>query len=612
MMAHFHFLRPEWFWALVPAIILFLVLRSRYARQSNWEDTIDPALLPYLLDRPRGKTSKLPLAFLMFAWLLATVAMAGPVWQKLPQPVHERQNALVVILDLTRSMYAVDISPNRLVRARQKLIDLLNERKEGETGLIVFAGDAHTVTPLTDDPNNIKAMVPVLAPEIMPAPGSRVTPALQRAYQLFRDGGAASGRILLITDEIRDMAQAESLARDHRSEYPVSVLAIGTAAGAPISADHLTANGGYLRDKNGNLIIPRVNFASLQAFAGAAGGRFSRMTVTDDDLRYLLPNTPLPGRDKFTTLQRDFDVWREEGPWLLLLLLPIAAFAFRRGWLWSLLPLLVVLHSQPAEASIWQDLWKTPDQQASEALKHGDPKRAAQLFKDPAWRAAAQYRSKEFADAAKNFAAQDTSDGSYNLGNALAHQGQYTDAIKAYDKALAKDPKNADAAYNKKLVEKLLKQQQAQQKQQKQGKNQQGQGSKKENQQKDQSGKQSSSQSQQDEQEKRDKQQTGNGQQDQQQQDKNQNEAGQQPQKQKAEQQQEQQAGQQEKQGKPDKQAKPQGDDDHLTDEQRQAIRQWLRRVKDDPGGLLRRKFALQHQEEIQKGEITPDETQNW
>lgn len=617
VLPHFHFLRPDWFWALVPAVLLFLILRTRYARQSNWEQSIDRDLLPYLLDAPKSGSSKRPLVLMLIAWLLATVALAGPVWHKLPQPVHERQNALVVIMDLTRSMYAVDVDPNRLTRERQKLTDLLNERKEGVTGLVVFAGDAHAVTPLTDDPKNIEAMIPALAPEIMPAPGSRLAPALQRAYQLFKDGGAATGRILVMTDEIRDLARAEAVARAHREDYPVSVLAVGTAQGAPISADHLTPNGGYLRDKNGNLIIPKVNFANLEAFARQAGGRFSPMTVTDADLRYLLADKPMPGRDKFTTLHRDFDVWREEGPWLLLLLLPIAAFAFRRGWLWSLLPLMLMLHSRPAEASIWEDLWKTPDQQGSAALKHGNAARAAQLFENKAWRATARYRNKDFADAAKTFASIDSSNGKYNLGNALAHQGHYEDAIKAYDKALAMNPHNADAAYNKKLLEKLLKQKKEQNKQGKQGKNKQqqhgksGKGQQAQNNQKEQqqSGKSQSQQG--DRQQQQNQQARAGDKKKQQSQSAAQRQAERQKEKAQREKEREAERGKKGKHGKQNKQQAA-GDANHLTDEQRQAIQQWLRRVPDDPGGLLRRKFALQHQEEIEKGEIQPDETQNW
>jgi Ca-activated chloride channel family protein len=127
-LSQLHFLRPEWFYALVPAVLLYLMLKYRQSTASNWEKAVDSNLLPYLLDNPDGAVSRSPMTLLLVAWLLAVLALAGPVWQKTDQPVHEREDALVILLDLTRSMYATDVKPNRLVRARRKLQDLLNLR----------------------------------------------------------------------------------------------------------------------------------------------------------------------------------------------------------------------------------------------------------------------------------------------------------------------------------------------------------------------------------------------------------------------------------------------------------------------------------------------------
>ena len=117
---NFHFLRPEWFYALIPAALLFALLRYRNSHHSNWETAIEPHLLEHILDNPDSQVSRSPFTILLLAWLIATIALAGPVWRKTPQPVHEREDALVVIFDLTQSMLATDVKPNRLVRAKRK------------------------------------------------------------------------------------------------------------------------------------------------------------------------------------------------------------------------------------------------------------------------------------------------------------------------------------------------------------------------------------------------------------------------------------------------------------------------------------------------------------
>ncbi len=580
LIENFHFLRPEWFYGLIPAILLSMALRYRRRSRSTWEKAIDPAFLPYLLDDPDRSISTSPVTMLLACWVIALFALAGPVWEKKPQPVHEREDALVIVLDLTRSMYATDVKPNRLIRARRKLSDLLESRTEGVTGLVVFSGDAHTVSPLTDDTNTIAAMIPALSPEIMPAAGSQLAPALLQALQLFRNAGVTSGRILIITDEIRDVAEAQKIARENRHAWPVSVLSVGTPEGAPVRLPG--PNGGYLKDSSGNLVIPKVDIARLSEFARHAGGRFSTMTLGDEDLAFLLQEDPLLTGGNYRELERDFDIWYEEGPWLLLLLLPLAAFAFRRGWLWGL-ALLLVLPVNDAEASFWEDLWLTRDQQGMQALEENRPGEAADLFENPAWKASAWYREGNYRDAANTFARLEGGDDQYNLGNALARQGKYEEAIKAYGKALELDPENEDAAFNKKLIEQLLSQQEEQDQQGEQDENQEG--------------------DEGDQQEKSDE--SGNDQE--QDQEQNEKQQGQNDQQQAGDEQQQEEGQDQDGQDESEEpEARQMAEEDaRLDEEEKQALQQWLRRVPDDPGGLLRRKFEQQHEEALRNGQLT-------
>ncbi len=414
---------------------------------------------------------------------------------------------------------------------------------------------------------------------------------MQLAERLFHDAGVTSGHILIITDEIRDRATALETARENRYAFPVSVMSVGTPGGAPVPLDARNPGAAYLKDSSGVLVIPGVDIGELRSFARAAGGRFSRMTLTDEDLEYLLADEPLPFAGEFRAVERDFDVWIEEGPWLVLVLLPLAALAFRRGWLWSVV-LLFGIHSEPADALSWEDLWKTRNQQAMESLKKGEPDEAAKLFESRAWKGSAHYRAEDYSQAAEQFADIESSDGRYNYGNALARQGQYQQAIEAYDEALALNPDNEDAAFNKRLIEELLKNRRQQQQQGQGGQSRDG----KQRQQERQGNRANKSdEGQQNRRQARQEQERQNAEKEEQQNAKNR-------QRQEAEQQQE---GRKQRQlaGK---------EGDPLEDEERQALEQWLRRVPDDPGGLLRRKFLRQYEEKRRRGEIAGNDRKDW
>lgn len=452
-----HLIRPYWLFAIIPlAFIIWLYARTQ-SQNHNWASVIDKRLLKHLLnDQTHIQKKPTPVIVLFTLGLIIIFALAGPAFEKRPQPVFENQASMVIILDLSRSMDATDIKPTRLNRAKFKIDDIIAARKDGQTALIVYAADAYVVSPLTSDADTIAAQVPALETTIMPAQGSRLDIALEKAMQLFMNAGQAKGDILVITDSIsgRDIQKIRQLSNIN---YNTSILAVGTQQGAPIS----TENGGFIKDKNGTIVIPQLTPEIMREAASVGNGRFSLISSTDNDIDFLLAritnkidthntDTQKQNNDgpKFKT-----DLWHEEGPWLILLIIPFAAYAFRKGIIF-LLVLFILPLPQPAQAFGWTDLWQNKDQQGKAQLQQGNAAQAADLFNSPEWKAAAQYKAGNFKQSAELLKDIDTAEANYNRGNALAKAGYSKEAIKAYDKALTLDPKHEDAQFNKKLLEK--------------------------------------------------------------------------------------------------------------------------------------------------------------
>ena len=555
---NFHFLRPWWFLGLIPvvAVIGFYTWRKRNA--GNWEAIINPELLPFLLQGSGGKRAlngPWLVAFMISAWIFCCLSLAGPAWQQLPQPVHKQDSALVVVLDLSPSMLAEDISPNRLVRARYKLIDILTRRTEGVVGLIVYGGDSHTVSPLTEDSNTIVSMVPVLEPNLLPEAGSNVEEGLASAIDLAMNGGYQQADILLITDGI-DKSALSNIAPIISGEgnFRLSILGVGTTDGAPIPS----GAGGFIK-KAGNVIVAKLNVGTLRKIAANNGGSYQTLSADDRDIDNLLAGMDSLLTNSTRETGRSFDLWDDQGYWLVLLLLPVLLLSFRKGTVVVILIAPLLFTAQPVKALEWQDLWQTPDQQASEAMTAENYEAAKGLFQDSRWRGSAAFKAGDFDQAIADFSQDESATGDYNHGNALAKSGDLQGAIKAYNNALSKEPKMEDARFNLDLVEQL----------------------------KDQQDQDQQEQEQQDQ-----------GQQDQEQQDQDQqNESDEDPA------QTEQDKPEDKNEAATEEEQKEEVSVEELSDEEKQeqeAIERILRRIPDDPGGLLRAKFRHQARQRSQ------------
>jgi Ca-activated chloride channel family protein len=598
MPADFHWLRPAWLLAIPVVVALAVLLARRQLGAGHWRDVVDPALMPYVLSRAARRGTDWRWWLFGLVGIIASLAMAGPAWQRIEQPVFRADQALVIALDLSRSMDAQDIAPSRLARARLKILGMLDRRQGGQTALLVYTSHAFTVTPLTDDTDTVAALVNSLTTDIMPSRGSYPEVGIRKGMSLLEQAGVGYGEVLLVTDAGASPG-AEAAARELQDAgFALSILGVGTREGAPIPR----TSGGFVKDNRGQIAVARLEERGLRDLAVAGGGRFALLSPDDSDIDYLLSGevrtAATAGNDSMAS-----DQWREEGPWLVLLLLPLAALAFRKGWV-LILVLCVAPLPRPAHASLWDDLWFNKNQQAERALESGSPADAAALFEDDEWRGVARYRAGDYAGSAREFAGGSDARSLYNQGNAMAQLGEYDAAISAYEDVLDMDPDNEDARYNLDFVRNLKEQQEQQQQQQ---------GEQQSDQNPEGQGEQSEGEGQQDQQNAQDASQSSESQDA----DGTPREEGMSEEDLEALQEELERAAQEAEQGEEPRQlSEAELAELRQAQEQEQALEQWLRRIPDDPGGLLRRKFRYQYQryrKDQEGNDVWPDdEVQPW
>ncbi len=458
-MTEFHLLRPEWLWGLLPLLLVNRLWQQRQNQSRNWERYCDAALLPHLLQRADGVADQRSRLLLNLLVLLALLALAGPTTQKQQQPLLQDRSALVVVLDLSQSMSARDVKPSRLERLRLKLIDILDYHAEGLNGLIVVAGEPFVVTPLTTDVGTIKAMVQGLDSSIMPIQGSHPERAIPLAQQILEQANIRHGEVLILTDglsgECGEACQQAAQAL-RQAGHSLAVIAVGTAEGAPIPLP----KGGYLKDSSGEIIISRLHTAPLQQMVDRAGGGLRLLTVDDSDFKALLkqglwlPDSSEAGHE---ATQKSVE-WLDQGAWLVVMMVPLAALLFRRG-LWIGLPLLLLAQSEPSGAWELPFALLNPNQQGVKLLEQGDTAAAVERLTEPSWQGVARYRSGDFKGAAAALEGLSGATERYNRATALAQAGEIEAAMAGYEALLAEHPDHADGRYNLELLRQFKQQQ---------------------------------------------------------------------------------------------------------------------------------------------------------
>ncbi len=330
----FHFLRPWWLLALPVLWGLVVWLARKRRLQGNWSHFIDADLhsalrLDGVADTKTAARGLRPWPWLATAWSLAVLALAGPSWQHDSTSAYRAPAAWVLVLDLSPSMAAADLTPNRVTRARYVLDDILGAAHDARVGMVAFSDEPYTVAPLTQDVATVRALMPVLAPDMMPSPGDHLAPALEQAQKLLSASGARDKHIVVLSDGFDDPAAALRAAASLKQQGIVlSVVGVGTAGGAPLR----NADGRFAQDAQGQPQMAKLHTELLQQLASAGGGRYVDVAQPAALVSALQASGGLH-TDAVAEQGQSVTHWRDPGAYLLPALLLLAALLARRRWL---------------------------------------------------------------------------------------------------------------------------------------------------------------------------------------------------------------------------------------------------------------------------------------
>lgn len=423
----FHFLRPLWLLAVPAILLLWYLVRPRRSAAGPQVRGIAPHLAAALQVGSQSAHRVQPIDGVALAAVLMALGAAGPTWSRAPNPLVADTAPLVVALKVTPGMETPDLAPSRLERGKFKILDLIARRAGARTALVAYAGTAHRVAPLTEDPNILRPLLEGLVPAAMPVEGDDAGAALGTAAGILSDAETA-GAVLFVLDDLNPADVAAFNAETDPARPPVLFLVVlpegrdlaqlANIRGATVV--HITPD-----DRDVARIERRVRAAYAEALAG------------DDRLQ-----------------------WEDRGWWLAWPALLLALIWFRRGWTMRWAVALVVLSGMGAPGSAradgWADWFLTPDQQGMIAFRRKDFARAGELFEDPYWRGYAKYKAGQYEEAARILARLDSAEAAFAEGNALNRNRAYREAARAYEKALVRRPDYPEARHNLQVTRAII------------------------------------------------------------------------------------------------------------------------------------------------------------
>lgn len=460
-LSQFHFAHPLWLWIgiVIPLVFgLYFFFYKKSSPSHQLEKFIDKHLLPYLLVKSPGKKSSIWKSLLLWSvvWTSLTLAIAGPRWNFREIETFHRDQSLVILLDLSQSMDSKDIKPSRLVRARQKIEDLINLARGIKIGLIAFAADPHMITPLTDDVVTIRHLLPSLETDLIYVQGSRLSPALTMASRLLDAEPGNNKAIVVISDGGFEDASAITTARNLAEKgIVIHTMGVGTTEGAPVQ----DRKGNFIK-KDGSLVLSKLEKDKLHEISNVGKGQYLESDFTDYSETVVL--TELEKRaEAQRNIKKKVRFWEEHFYLLIFPLMPILLLWFRKGHVFPIF-LFLLTTTFELDAFEMQDYFKNSEEIGKQALDNHDYKTAIEKLQDPYRKGVAHYRAGNFAEAEKLFRQSSrpeiASNAAYNLGNALVQQQKLDKAVTAYEEVLKQWPDHTKARDNLEIVKKMLEQ----------------------------------------------------------------------------------------------------------------------------------------------------------
>jgi Ca-activated chloride channel family protein len=271
-----------WLLVTIPFFIVAYWVYSRHKRR-QLEAFGDAQLMEELMPNASRVRPAVKFSIVMVALALLIMAAARPQWGQTERTEKRQGIEAIIALDISNSMLAEDVAPNRLDRAKQMLSKLMDNMVNDKVGLVVFAGDAFVQLPITCDYVSAKMFLNSIKPELIKTQGTAIGQALSTSIRCFGEQSEASRAIILITDGENHEDDAVAVAKRAKEEgIKILVVGIGKPDGSPIP---LPGTNNYRKDRNGNVVVSRLNEDMCREIAQAGGGIYVHCDNTNTAMK---------------------------------------------------------------------------------------------------------------------------------------------------------------------------------------------------------------------------------------------------------------------------------------------------------------------------------------